>query len=48
MRDWSLIMGRARDYKTGGGRGASEDLPIQKKKGGGGSEKVLAMLNTGA
>ena len=42
IRDWSLIMGREGGYKTVGG-GASEVLPLQKW-GGGGVEKVLAML----
>ena len=29
------------------GRGASEVLPLQKKEGGGGAEKVLDMLKRG-
>ena len=45
VRDWSLITGRGRGggYKTRGGGGACEVLPLQK----GGAEKVLAMLKGG-
>ena len=42
LRDWSLIMGRG-GYKTGGGH--VKFYPY--KKGGGGAEKVLAMLKWG-
>ena len=46
LRYWSLITGRGGGggYKTGGGRGAHEVLPLRK---GGGAEKVLAMLKGG-
>ena len=43
IRDWSLITGRGGGYKTGGGGGAHEVLPLRK----GGAEKVLAMLKGG-
>ena len=45
LRDLSLIMKRGGGYKTGGGGGAREVLPL--RKGGGGAEKVLAMLKGG-
>ena len=44
VRDWSLITGRGGGgYKTGGGRGAREVLPLRR----GGAEKVLAMMRGG-
>ena len=46
--DWSLITGRGGGYKTGGGGGAREVLPLRKGGGGksfshaeGGAQKVL-------
>ena len=42
FRDWSLITGRG-GYKTGGGGGAREVLPLRK----GGMDKVLAILKGG-
>ena len=38
-REWSLITEKGRGYKTGGGQ---VKLPLKKKKGGGGAEKVFS------
>ena len=46
IRDWSLITGRGGGLQHGRGRGHVKFYP-DEKGGGGGAEKVLAMLKGG-